>query len=193
VKLNLGAHGTRLPGFLSVDLLPDTQPDIVGNLLTIEFADASIEEIYCSHTLEHFTYLQAFALLEKFERWLMPEGILWLAVPDFEALCQIVTAGEGHSAHIRGLFYGGDHYETDVHKSGWTRRFLREVLEARGYEIIGDWNAFVTNAEGDGSDAAGVWFEWSDGRRQTLSLNWRCRKVGGGGASRAGGLPTPGA
>lgn len=178
MKLNLGAHGTKIPGFLSVDLLPETEPDIVGDLLTIEFPPESVEEIYCSHTLEHFSYVAVWYLLEKFNRWLQPNGILWLAVPDFEKLCAIVVAGEAENPHIRGLLYGGCHYETDHHKSGWTRPFLRQTLEERGYAIEGTWEPFVENEDRTGSDASGVWFEWSDGRRESLSLNWKCIKTG---------------
>ena len=176
-KLNLGAHGTRIRGFLNVDLLPETRPDVVGNLLDIEFKDGSLDEIYISHTLEHFNYGHAQRLLEKFHRWLVPGGIMWLAVPDFEKLCAIVTAGEGDTDYIRGLFYGGSEHDTDCHRSGWTRAFLRRTLEERGYAIAGTWDAFVQNEDRTGSDFAGVWFEYADGRREPLSLNWKCVRV----------------
>lgn len=57
-KLNIGAGVNRLPGFIHIDMDPRTKPDIVRNIEKgLPFDDNSVEEIYCSHTLEHINDL----------------------------------------------------------------------------------------------------------------------------------------
>lgn len=50
------------------------------------FADASVDVIYSSHTLEHLTYEEARFVLQECNRVLKPGGIIRIVVPDFEQL-----------------------------------------------------------------------------------------------------------
>jgi len=54
VKLNIGAGGEHLLGFKTIDIDPTTKPDIVCDIEKgLPFKDNSVDEIRCSHTLEH--------------------------------------------------------------------------------------------------------------------------------------------
>jgi uncharacterized protein YbaR (Trm112 family)/predicted SAM-dependent methyltransferase len=52
-KLNLGCAHRRLPGHLNVDLDPGSDADVIGDLRSLCFADASVGSIECRHVLEH--------------------------------------------------------------------------------------------------------------------------------------------
>lgn len=58
VKLNLGCGQTRLDGFTGLDIVPGPAVDIVHDLMKFPwpFADDSVDEILCSHFVEHIPH-----------------------------------------------------------------------------------------------------------------------------------------
>jgi len=76
--------------------------DLTERLLT-PYEDASIETIYCSHTLEHLPVDRAAALVRDCRRVLRPGGVLRLVLPDCERILRAYNAGED-SAEARELF-----------------------------------------------------------------------------------------
>lgn len=53
-KLNIGAGGEQLLGFISIDIDSSTKPNIVRDIEKgLPFDDNSVDEVKCSHTLEH--------------------------------------------------------------------------------------------------------------------------------------------
>lgn len=173
MKLNLGAGGTRIAGFTSVDCDPALAPDLVGDFRHMTFAD--VEEIYASHILEHFFYGAAEQILRQWHGWLRPGGLLWIAVPDLEMLAWLSAAGD-ITPHLMGLLYGADAKPEWAHHSGWTRTHLRAALGAAGFEVLGTFSPFVKNADSTGSDWSGAWHRRPDGTAVPVSLNLRCRK-----------------
>src|SRR5437899_9598237 len=63
MKLNLACGRHKIPGWVNIDISPQVEPDVVGDLLKFpwEFGvndmfyvlNSSIEEIFCSHFVEH--------------------------------------------------------------------------------------------------------------------------------------------
>lgn len=115
MKLDLGACGRKIPGFLSVDKEPPA--DCIVNLakarIRIEpdgsfeitydrwpFEDSTVDEIRASHIIEHLP--SKIHTLNEIYRILKPGGIVTIDAPS--------ASGE-HSA--------GFHQDPD-HKSGWT-------------------------------------------------------------------------
>lgn len=63
MNLDLGCGNDKQEGFIGVDIVKDgTQADIEHNLLMFPwpFEDASTEEIFCSHLLEHLPHGDGF-------------------------------------------------------------------------------------------------------------------------------------
>jgi SAM-dependent methyltransferase len=58
---------------------PRFAPDVVADLRSTPFADASIEWVFCSHVLEHIPELDE--CLAEIDRVLMPGGAAWIQVP----------------------------------------------------------------------------------------------------------------
>ena len=182
MKLNIGANGTKIPGFLSMDVENHTdggtQPDIIGDFREMAFVQGTvIDEIYMSHLLEHFSYAEAETIVKRLADWLCPNGILWLAVPDFTLLSQAFNAG-CDNFYVRGLLYGGVGKEHHAHKSGWSRKLLSEIVQAAGLRVVNDnFEPWVKNAAGDGFDSSCSWLEWPKGKTQRVSINYKCEKI----------------
>lgn len=59
MKVDIGCGHHKREGFIGLDIDSDSQADIVGSALDLPFKDNSVDEIYCSHLVEHFTPQQA--------------------------------------------------------------------------------------------------------------------------------------
>jgi ubiquinone/menaquinone biosynthesis C-methylase UbiE len=84
LKLDLGCGLTkRGPGYVGVDELEDSAADVVGDVTEVlrALGDGSVEEIFCSHLLEHVDDLEA--LVSEIERVLTVGGRLLAVVPHF--------------------------------------------------------------------------------------------------------------
>lgn len=57
VKIDLGCGKNKQPGFIGVDFIPFEGVDVVHDIATQVWPwdDDSVDEAYCSHTLEHLT------------------------------------------------------------------------------------------------------------------------------------------
>jgi SAM-dependent methyltransferase len=72
-----------------VEKKKDLDIPILGDLRTIDLPPRSYDVIYCSWVLEHIS--GAVQVLENFERWLKPGGLLIVRVPDRDSMFGIVT------------------------------------------------------------------------------------------------------
>lgn len=109
--------------------------DLVCDILNI---DKHIENDFCSlvrmsHVLEHFDLKERELVLKKVHKILQPEGILEIIVPNFRWHCELCLEGEEE----RAIYYafGGQLDKFDYHKTGYTTKTLRGLLECHGFFI----------------------------------------------------------
>jgi hypothetical protein len=82
VKLNLGSGPTKMDGFLSVDIIDFPEVDVVCDLMKPWPWNAeSVEEVHCSHTLEHFTGMERVFFVNELYRVLVPGGKATIITP----------------------------------------------------------------------------------------------------------------
>lgn len=80
IKLNLGSVKKGTNGFVNIDYLGG---DIAHNLIkSIPLDSDSVDEIYTSHTLEHFEFKKIIFILQECERILKQGGKLKVCVPN---------------------------------------------------------------------------------------------------------------
>jgi predicted SAM-dependent methyltransferase len=94
IKLEIGS-GPRLAGWTSLDLnvSADIQHDLTRPL---PFPYGSVDEIYSSHVLEHFTYPRPLlGVLEECHRILKPGGRIRIAVPNARIFLQAYFEPDG--------------------------------------------------------------------------------------------------
>ena len=85
IKLHLGCGSVLLPGWTNVDLDDIPEIDVQDDVRTLtKIKDNSCDIIYASHVLEHFGRKEFESILKVWNKKLKINGILRLAVPDFE-------------------------------------------------------------------------------------------------------------
>lgn len=103
LKLNIGSFTVMIPGFMNIDILDLSkyakekgfnfqQVDVRKG---IPFEDSSVEQINCSHLLEHFEIeTEGKPFLRECRRVLKQNGILRIGVPDLRKIINTYLKGE---------------------------------------------------------------------------------------------------
>lgn len=86
-RLHLGCGNIRLDGFINIDIRQTSATDRVTDITNLaEFSDNSVDMIYSSHCLEHFSFRIVPDILREWNRVLKKGGELVVRVPDFDIL-----------------------------------------------------------------------------------------------------------
>jgi hypothetical protein len=86
LRLDLGAGRNPQPGFTSVDLFApgvDVKCDLTK--FPWPWKDESVDEIYCSHFLEHIDRTIRWRFMEECWRILKPESVMRIIVPSWKS------------------------------------------------------------------------------------------------------------
>lgn len=134
MKLNLGSHeeDMRDAGYVNVDIERHPGVDVVADVGRLPFGDASADEIYASHILEHFGHREVPTVLREWRRVLKRGGIMYLAVPDF-AVAVRKYLKYGMIQWLTDFVWGGQEYPTAFHKAGYDARNMQSLLTATGF------------------------------------------------------------
>jgi predicted SAM-dependent methyltransferase len=111
----------------------------VQDVLTIHEGLAfqgNVDELRATHLLEHFSHLKTVEILTNWRGMLSPGGTLYIEVPNFEAQCRALLSGRFPEAEVVTLAYGGQDYEGNFHKTGFTQETLTNSLFAAGFVSV---------------------------------------------------------
>lgn len=133
-KLNLGAGPHPLPGYTNIDINTTGE-----HVYPLEYPADTADEIRASHVLEHFSHREVGDVLKEWVRVLKPGGLLKIAVPDFEWICQAFTNGRGTDLPLQGYLMGGQVDEYDFHKAVFTAQSLGDAMRAAGCTRLAFW------------------------------------------------------
>ena len=181
MKLHLGSGSRYLKGYLHVDIADYEHIDIkssVDKLSTID--DDTVDEIYASHVLEYYDRHEVESVLNEWKRVLKKDGVLRIAVPNFETLIEVYQETD-EIEKILGPLYGKWNL-TDgsfiYHKTVYDKKSLTELLERIGFSDIKLWDwreVFKNNPEYD--DHSQAYFPHMDKENGIhVSLNIQCKK-----------------
>jgi predicted SAM-dependent methyltransferase len=107
--LNLGCGNFYHKDWVNIDFKSNDKFVIEYNLLNgIPLEDSSVDVVYHSHVLEHFTKKDGANFLQECNRVLKPNGVMRIAVPDLEIIVReylrnLELASEGN--HLDRLNY----------------------------------------------------------------------------------------
>jgi len=176
MKLHLGAGAKYLQGYTHIDINKHPHIDYEKDVRDLSFLKAgSVEEIYASHVLEHFTRTEILDVLTEWTRVLCVNGVLRLAVPDFEAVVAEYQINKNLNA-VLGLLYGGQDYPHNFHYQAYDFDRLKGLLEKAGLVDVQkyDWRDFLPSDYDDFSRAYIPHMDFEKGR--LMSLNVVARK-----------------
>ena len=136
MKLHLGCGDKHIDGYINIDCRYLPQVDEIQDVSILrKYKNESIEVIYASHVLEHFSRWDYMSVLNRWYELLKPNGILRIAVPDFEAIVNHYIKNKDLRV-ISGLLYGGQDYEKNFHHWVWDFETLKKELEQTGFKNI---------------------------------------------------------
>lgn len=135
-KLNLGAGKTTLPGFESWDLANGHAA------FPLAVAESSIEELYASHLLEHFSHRLTLDVLRDWCRALQPGGRIRIAVPDFER-CIRLFIDKDQTVPLESYIFGGQVDDNDFHRAAFNEVKLTQALQLAGFAQVSKWTAEI--------------------------------------------------
>ena len=140
LRLNIGGTERR-EGWKILNAVPGAEVDYVGDFTHLaEFADASVDEVYASHVLEHIGYAGELPdALGHIYRILKPDGILRVSVPDMDLLFRLYLDPDSDQSRrweIMRMVFGGQIDAFDYHKAGFGWDSLSWHLRQFGFRDI---------------------------------------------------------
>ena len=136
LKLNLGGRDTQIPGFKTVDLKPGPTVDYQSDISDLSFCkDGTVDEIYASHCLEHFSHQRTLFVLEEWHRVLKRGAKCYISVPDFEAAIKLYLEW-GMTDYVRNLLWGDQGYDLAYHYAPFTFPVLLNLLHKAGFKDV---------------------------------------------------------
>lgn len=169
VRLNIGAGAYSDPRYTDIDIKNGI------DARHLPYADNSVDEIYASHILEHFSFRETATVLAEWARVLRPGGIMRIAVPNATMLTQDLAdiAENGSHEALENVFFGAQATEAGTHKALFTEQRLRERMNEAGIGYVKRFEPFIP---GDCSNAKcsinfeGVKRWWPKIEKPTVSL-----------------------
>jgi len=149
-NLNIGSGGTCFKGFINLDLASDwyanIQEDFIEyNLLTdaLPFDNDTVDNIYCSHLVEHIENKDVARFLQDCNPVLAPGGVLRIACPDAEFLYQVSSFDNDYWFWRREWF---DLNEIGIEKKDIEQAdfLVREVATPKVVTLHGQWETLCS-------------------------------------------------
>lgn len=137
LRLNLGAGEHSIAGYRNLD---GKNGDTIYPL---DYADGSVDEIRASHCLEHFSHREVLDVLKEWARVLKWDGVLKIAVPDFEKIATGYLAGE--KGEWQGFTMGGHVDAADRHGAIFDREMLTDMMQKAGLRGIEAWTSEIAD------------------------------------------------
>ena len=144
MRLNCGSGTDVKPGFINLDCR-----DIEG-VTRCDVSDPAAMEAYrgaglilAYDVLEHFDRKQARSVLAMWIDLLAPGGEIRIRCPDFRYACSLHQV----DSWVELLLYGGQDYDENHHKCGFTIEMLTRLLEGLGVEVTGARHTTAGNLE----------------------------------------------
>jgi SAM-dependent methyltransferase len=141
--LDIGCGENRRPGLIGIDFRKSVSPDVVADARMLPFRDESLDYAFSSHIIEHFSHREVAEALSEWARVLKKGGTMEIRCPDLRAraLLFFLRPSWGNVKDI----YGGQSYNGDQHRCGFSYGLLKHILEVHG---IGDVKRIIRGYKG---------------------------------------------
>jgi len=90
--LDVGCGGAVRPGWIGIDKYTVAPGVINADMCKLPYADNTVDIVHSSHSLEHLSIRKAHRALYEWYRVLKPGGMLFLTMPDLDAIMRILLS-----------------------------------------------------------------------------------------------------
>jgi predicted SAM-dependent methyltransferase len=143
-----------------------------------DYENDSGDLIYASHLIEYFDREEILPLLKRWKNVLKPNGVLRLAVPDFDVCAKLYTDGKYPLDRFLGVLYGkmpmGD--KTIYHKTTYDYSSLTTLLKETGMRKVKKYNWENTEHAQFDDHSQAYLPDMDKGNGTLISLNVECIK-----------------
>lgn len=182
IKLNLGCWHREIPGWIHIDICDYPHIDYKSSIDDLSmFKDNQVDLIYSSHSFEYFDVKDAPRVLNEWRRVLKPDGVLRLAVPNFDTLVELYDTTKDISKVIGPLFGRMEIISDEknvllFHKTVYNFKSLKKLLSDNGFYDVKkyDWKETIHKNFDDHSQAYFPHMDKENGL--LLSLNVEAKK-----------------
>lgn len=142
-NLNVGCGHITLENYINIDARELPGVDVVSDVASLPFEKNSIDTIFASHLIEHFsdrTLLDV--IIPHWVDLLKLGGKLVLIAPDAESMIRAYANGEFTFEELREIIFGGQEYDGDFHFTMLSTKTLTRLLIQCG---LHDVNVVASN------------------------------------------------
>lgn len=144
INLHLGCGDIDAPGFINIDAVPKRHVHYVRPIDDLRiFKNESVDFIFASHCLEHFSHRDVLSVLTEWYRVLKTGGALCISVPDFNLLLDIYFSNGKNLNLVQGYLMGGQDYKYNFHNVLFNQENLSELLYRVGFSIVRSWTPYA--------------------------------------------------
>ena len=178
IKINMGCGWRNFgPDWIHIDG-GDYEHLDYKSITSLEFQDNTVDLIYASHVIGYFDRHDVKNLLTEWKRVLKKDGVIRVAVPNFEAITSLYLKNKYSLDYFLGPLYGrmemGD--EKIFHKTVYDFDSLKNLLEESGFKDVDkyDWRKTEHHMFDDHSQAYLPHMDKDNGT--LISLNVEAKK-----------------
>ena len=132
--LDIGCGGNKRSGMIGLDFRRMVSVDVVADAHMLPFKDESFGYVFSSHLIEHFSYGEVARVLAEWVRVLKKGGAVEIRCPDLRARALLFFLNPTWQ-NVKNI-YGGQDYEGNYHKCGFSFGLLKRLLEPCGVKDI---------------------------------------------------------
>jgi len=136
MRLNLGCGNDIKEDYLNIDTYNNMKGiDLNADILNLPFKDESIDEVFISHVMEHFSFDDVMMVFKEINRVLMIGGDLKIYVPDLQSC---VNDWNGSTDQWKSLerIFGSQSHPGNYHLCGYTLETLKNIVEDFNFTVV---------------------------------------------------------
>lgn len=133
IRLDVGCGDACKPGYTGVDPYYEG-PDVTvkAPAQALPYEDGTVDEIWCSHCLEHMTRDEAALALAEFRRVLKPGSKMTVIVPDAQYVLQYLIDHPG-DPWASMMAWGQKRWPGDAHLTAFDVDTLEAMVKDAGF------------------------------------------------------------
>ena len=136
IKIDVGAGKEPKAGYIPVDLYFTGPGYIQAPIWLLPWNDGEVDEVWCSHTLEHVEKRKVLPSLKEFHRVLKEGGVLTIEVPDLRWCCENWLAHQNSGWDLDAIFGNQDPPGGQIHMTGFSPDMMRAYLWQAGFYAV---------------------------------------------------------